>query len=323
MVGWGMRWAALMVAGVTLLGLGARAAQGPAAGIQGVVVSGDGLPVAGAEVESGGGVRATTDAEGRFFLPIAEWPATLTVRARGFAPLTRQVARPGAVQWVLAPAPLAESVTVAATARNQAVTAVPILTQVAGAGRLAAQAPVNLDSLLREFPALSTYRRATSLNSHPTTQGVSLLGLGTSGASRALVLRDGLPLNDPFGGWIDWLRVPAASIAELSVVEGGASPLYGSSALAGVVDVTSKPPNAPQVAVRAGGGGQGTASLDSFSALGGGVWAPALAGAVDTPAGVTAQDWQPELRWAPEARGMVALGGEYFGERRGNGTALE
>ena len=134
--------------------------------------------------------------------------------------------------------------------------------------------------------------------------------------------------------------MPAASIAELSVVEGGASPLYGSSALAGVVDVTSKPPNAPQVAVRAGGGGQGTASLDSFSALGGGVWAaalgqnyvhtggyvpiaPALAGAVDTPAGVTAQDWQPELRWAPEARGMVALGGEYFGERRGNGTALE
>lgn len=341
MVGWGMRWAALMFAGVTLLGLGAPAAQGqPAAGIQGVVVSGDGLPVAGAEVEASGGARATTDTAGRFFLAIAGWPATLTVRAPGFAPLTRQVARPGTVRWVLAPAPLAESVTVAATARNQAITAVPILTQVAGAGRLGAQAPVNLDSLLREFPALSTYRRSRSLNSHPTTQGVSLLGLGTSGASRALVLRDGLPLNDPFGGWIDWLRVPAASIAELSVVEGAASPLYGSSALAGVVDVTSKPPNAPQIAVRAGGGGQGTASLDSFSALGGGAWAaalgqnyvhtdgyvpiaPALAGAVDTPAGVTAEDWQPELRWAPGARGMLALGGEYFGERRGNGTALE
>lgn len=314
-------------------------AQAPGGVLRGVVVSSDGAPVPGAQVSSSEAGSATTDSRGRFALAIQAWPATVTARAAGFAPLTREV-EGGWARLVLSPAPLAETVTVAATARNQATTTVPVLTQIMGSERIAAQAPVNLDSIVRDFPALGTFRRSTSLNSHPTTQGVSLLGTGTSGASRALVLLDGLPLNDAFGGWIDWLRVPAAEIAELTVVEGGASPLYGNSALAGIVEVARKAPNAPQIALRAGGGEQDTAAVDSFSAAGGGRWAaalgqnfvqtggyvpvaPPLAGAVDRPAGVHANDLQPELRWTPNARAVVALGGEYFGEERGNGTALQ
>jgi outer membrane cobalamin receptor len=75
---------------------------------------------------------------------------------------------------------------------------------------------------------------------NPTTQGVSLRGAGASGSSRTLVLSDGLPLNDPFGGWVYWDRIPRASIDHIEVVRGGSSDLYGSDALSGVINVISR-----------------------------------------------------------------------------------
>src|SRR5712691_9642889 len=75
-----------------------------------------------------------------------------------------------------------------------------------------------------------------SREANPTSQGVSLRGIGASGASRALVLDDGIPLNDPFGGWIYWGRIPLAAIERVEILRGGASDLYGSAAMGGVID---------------------------------------------------------------------------------------
>ena len=66
---------------------------------------------------------------------------------------------------------------------------------------------VSLDDRLRDIPGFSLLRRSSSLVAHPTTQGVSLRGIGSSGASRTLVLWDGIPVNDPFGGWVYWTRL--------------------------------------------------------------------------------------------------------------------
>ena len=68
-----------------------------------------------------------------------------------------------------------------------------------------------LDDELRRVPGFSLFRRSSSLVAHPTAQGVSLRGIGPSGASRSLVLWDGIPLNDPFGNWIYWNRLPVLS----------------------------------------------------------------------------------------------------------------
>ena len=68
---------------------------------------------------------------------------------------------------------------------------------------------LTLDDFLRRVPGFTLFRRTSSLVAHPTAQGVSLRGVGPSGASRSLVLADGIPLNDPFGGWVYWSRVPA------------------------------------------------------------------------------------------------------------------
>lgn len=318
----------------------AHARQGTVvrSGVAGVVVASDDRPLAGARVACGA-AAGLTGPEGRFALPSASPPCALAVSAPGFTPVSRKVSG-GGVRIVLQPAALAETVTVAATARNQPVTSVPVLAQVMSARRAQTSAASNLDGILRQFPALATYRRSSSLNSHPTTQGVSLLGTGTSGASRALVLVDGLPLNDPYGGWVDWLRVPDLAIADLTVVEGGASPLYGNNALSGVIAVATRPPTRTQSTVQLAGGNLDSGLTESFSSFVHGHWAgglgqnwfhtagyvpiaPAQAGAVDTPAGVNANDLSPEAQWIPGARAMFTLGGEYFGEERGNGTLLE
>ena len=108
-------------------------------------------------------------------------------------------------------------------------------------------AGIGLDDALRQVPGFTLFRRTPSRGANPTTQGATLRGLAGSGASRALVLEDGVPLNDPFGGWIYWGRVPRAAVERVEVVRGGGSDLYGSSALAGVVQVLRADTEVPRL----------------------------------------------------------------------------
>ena len=72
----------------------------------------------------------------------------------------------------------------------------------------------------------------------PTAQGVSLRGIGPSGVSRTLVLIDGMPFNDPFGGWVYWTRVPLENVDRIELVDGSSSSLYGNYAMGGVINIT-------------------------------------------------------------------------------------
>ena len=86
-------------------------------------------------------------------------------------------------------------------------------------------------------PGFTLFRRSSSRTANPTTQGVTMRGLSASGASRTLVLAGGVPLNDPFGGWVYWGRVPQAAIERIEVVRGGLSDLYGADAVGGVIHI--------------------------------------------------------------------------------------
>src|SRR5277367_6812160 len=92
-----------------------------------------------------------------------------------------------------------------------------------------------LDDALAAAPGFSLFRRTSSLGANPTTQGVSLRGIAGSGASRALVTLDGVPQNDPFGGWVIWTGLPPEAISEATVVRGAGAGPYGAGALTGVV----------------------------------------------------------------------------------------
>lgn len=92
-----------------------------------------------------------------------------------------------------------------------------------------------LDAALSTAPGFSLYRRTSSLAANPTTQGVSLRSIAGSGASRALVTLDGVPQNDPFGGWVIWTGLPPETISSVTLVRGAGAGPYGAGALTGVV----------------------------------------------------------------------------------------
>ena len=50
------------------------------------------------------------------------------------------------------------------------------------------------------------------------------------------MLVDGVPFNDPFGGWV-WTRVPLESVDRIEVIDGSSSSLYGNYGMGGVINI--------------------------------------------------------------------------------------
>lgn len=100
---------------------------------------------------------------------------------------------------------------------------------------------LRLDEALRTQPGLGLFRRASSLTAHPTTQGVTLRALGPNGAGRTLVTLDGIPLNDPFGGWVYWSALSADGLASVRVLKGSGAGRWGSGAISGTIELESQP----------------------------------------------------------------------------------
>lgn len=134
----------------------------------------------------------------------------------------------------------------------------PVNTRLLTQAALRSVAPVTLDGKIRQIPGLELFRRSSSLVANPTSQGISLRGLGSTSASRTLLTQDDVPLNDPTGGWIHWQEQPELAIESVELVRGGASDLYGSSAIGGVINVIPVRPTTTRGELRSLYGGEGT-----------------------------------------------------------------
>ncbi len=118
---------------------------------------------------------------------------------------------------------------------------------------------VNIDDRLRDIPGFSLFRRSSSLVAHPTTQGVSLRGIGSSAAGRTLVLYDGFPANDPFGGWVYWSRMNPDAVEVIEVSRGATTSAYGDRAMGGTISVLTRIPEVRHIWASAEGGSAGIA----------------------------------------------------------------
>ena len=218
----------------------ASALQGTAR-IAGAVKDQAGAPVSSAEVvltTKTGSNKQITDSEGRFaFDSVQGESGTIIVRATGFDSAERRWNAADRASTlldiVLVPAPLSSEMTVTAARTATRVSDTAASVAVLSSEDLATTAALTVDDALRQVPGFSLLRRSGSRTANPTSQGVSFRGVGPSGASRAVVLADGIPINDPFGGWVYWGRVPREAINRIEVVQGGASSLYGTDALGG------------------------------------------------------------------------------------------
>ena len=99
---------------------------------------------------------------------------------------------------------------------------------------------VRVDEALGDTPGVSLFRRTSSLSANPTTQGISLRAIAPSGAGRTLVLLDGAPLNDPFGGWVIWSQLAPESLGGIDIVRGAGAGPYGAGALTGVISLRER-----------------------------------------------------------------------------------
>jgi len=155
-----------------------------------------------------------------------------------------------------------------------------------------------LDSALRQVPGLSLFRRNSSLSANPSVQGVSLRSIAGSAAGRALVTLDGVPQNDPFGGWVIWSSLPPEDIEGAEVVRGAGAGPYGAGALTGVIALFAREGGGLVGDAEGGDHGQGRAAAAGGVQFGtttlgasamyqtSGGWIPvneAQRGAADTP----------------------------------------
>lgn len=110
-----------------------------------------------------------------------------------------------------------------------------------------------LDDVLRSLtPGFSLFRRSSSATANPTTQGASLRNVGPNGAGRTLILLDGVPQNDPFGGWVYWNRLPPELLGQATVAQGGGAGLFGNNALGGTIYLSRYQPQSLAASITLG-----------------------------------------------------------------------
>lgn len=214
--------------------------------LHGIVLDSEGLAISKAEVkifEDELEVSACkSNEEGKFSCNVNEDKKfSIAIRADGFSILRQTFANiQGFKQdftFVLSPVSLRENVIITANRTETLINETPNSIATLSKNDLETTASPAIDDALRQTVGFSLFRRSNSRNANPTTQGTSLRGINASGASRSLVLFDGIPLNDAFGGWIYWSRVPNIAVERIEVLRGGSSSLYGSDALGGTINI--------------------------------------------------------------------------------------
>jgi len=316
--------------------------------ISGVVHDASGGAVPGAIVivrpASGPEHQTTTGPDGRFTIEMPEsGDVTVIVRAGGFAEKTERLSetdRNGGLDLVVEPAALLETVTVTPTRSEQRLGDIPASVSVLTSEDIRTSPAVVADDVLRQIPTFSLFRRSSSLSTHPTSQGVSLRGIGPSGVSRTLVLVDSTPFNDPFGGWVYWTRVPLEGTDRIEVVDGTSSSLYGNYAMGGVINIVSQRPERRTIELKPQYGNDDSPKLDVF---GSDVWgkvgvtvdasafrtdgfpvvAPSERGLIDNNATVSFHNVSAKADYSASDRVKASMRVGYFGENRGNGKIGE
>lgn len=340
----------LLLMGLTVWSAALAQAQTPPAtslNVTGRVVDTAGASVKGATVEllapPASTTTTTTDAEGRFTLSAPRGTIELQVRATGFTTFKQRLPLTAQTQPLLITleaATLSETLTITPARAALRLEDAPASISLLGERDVQNAAAQTTDDLLRQVPGFSLFRRTSSLVANPTTGGVSLRGAGASGASRTLVLQDGVPLNDAFGGWVYWDRVPRTALERIEVVRGGSSDLYGSDALSGVINLLTRQPVTRHVKLETSFGNRATREVSFFAsdkwkqfgaALSGEflhtngyyLLAPNVRGTADTPAASEHRVLHLRLQNDFSERSYVFARGTLFAEDRDNGTVQQ
>ena len=135
-----------------------------------------------------------------------------------------------------------DEIVVTAGRTEQRLRDLPVHASFLGHEELERSAVSSTDDFLRQLPSFNSERPGSSRGLDPANQAVTFRGLGGSSASRALVLVDGVPLNEPFAGWVSWSRIPLVSVERIEVIPGPGAGAWGNQSLGGVIHLITRRP---------------------------------------------------------------------------------
>jgi len=311
--------------------------------VRGVVTAEDThAPIVSARVSVETPLRvAVSDERGVFVL--RDLPAgsyTVTATANGRQPVRSNVTvTSGEVTKLDIAMPrgpiLLSSVVVSATRTPTNASNVASTINVLGPVEVATSPARESQDMLREIPGVELPRTSSLVGG--TAQIVSIRGVDEG---RTAVLFDGIPVNDAWGEWIDWGRVPKGMIDHVEVIEGGTSNLYGNGAMGGVISFYSRPVAPMTGSLLVEGGSRDTrhvavsagipivnsltASFDGDFQNGGGynMIDPSERGRVDEASQIKQRNGYLRLNYTPASHVSAFLTGHLFADDRDIGTAL-
>lgn len=108
-----------------------------------------------------------------------------------------------------------------------------------GRNRLTASASGKIETILTDVAGFQQFRRSDSRSANPSAQGATLRALGGNASSRTLVLLDGIPIADPFFGYIPFNALVPERLAQIRVTRGGGVGAFGAGAVAGTIELAS------------------------------------------------------------------------------------
>ena len=301
-----------------------------------IKITSDNKKITSCQTDETGKFACETDFEGNFLL---------TIEAEGFS-ILRQTYK-NKQEFILnnvfslSPASISEEVIVTANRIQARLSETPASVVTISETELETTAAPTVDDALRQVPGFSLFRRAGSRTANPTTQGVSLRGVGASGAGRTQVLFDDVALNDIFGGWVQWSRIPPISIQRIEVLRGGASSLYGNDSLSGTINIIPREVRENRAfSAEVYAGTQKTFSASTFFGFAKNDWTADFVaanfqtegyidieedvrGSADIPSGSRNSNFWGRIGRKFGDAGNVFFKTSYFGEERSNGTFLQ
>ena len=177
-----------------------------------------------------------TDFDGAYSLEVTSLPATIKFSYVGYQTEEKVFKTiPAVFNMVMqADNEVLDEVVVTAGRFEQRMTDVTVSIEVVKPQALRSQAPTDLSATLQTLPGVEV------IDKQPSIRGGG--GWTYSVGSRCQVLMDGMTILNPKTGEINWNNVPLENVAQVEVVKGASSVLYGSSALNGVINVRTQRP---------------------------------------------------------------------------------
>jgi outer membrane receptor protein involved in Fe transport len=310
--------------------------------VSGTVSRADGSPIDGARVSVQLPARAvSTDQSGRYQLrglPAGNYQVSISAVGQRLARRDVDViaGRTTALDVRLESGPLMLSGIVTSATRTPAeASRVAATVNVLTSEQIRTSPARETQDLLREIPGVELARTSSLVGG--SAQIVSIRGVDEG---RTAVLFDGIPVNDAWGEWIDWGRVPKSLVERVEVLEGGGSNLYGNGAMGGVISFFARPIAPGSYELQLDGGSRdakhayasvGVPLARSLNAMlsgdyldGGGyrMIAPASAGPVDHRSQISSRNGMARLEFSPARHLSTFVSGNFFNDNRDLGTAL-